>query len=184
MRKLLILMLVLGMASMASAGLTIVAYEMDGVTPYDGRDLVASENLTIKLEGQGGDTGDSMFALYVDSLLANLTGGVCTIPAAPDASAHLGTMAYNYVSGVTTEVGIVGAVSAFVALPPYADGVYFDEILFHCAGVGDVTISMDDISTTWTIGTNPMDSLVIHQVPEPMTMALLGLGGLLLRRRK
>ena len=27
-------------------------------------------------------------------------------------------------------------------------------------------------------------TVVIHEVPEPMTMALLGLGGLLLRRRK
>ncbi|MCK4291709.1 MAG: PEP-CTERM sorting domain-containing protein [Planctomycetes bacterium] len=27
------------------------------------------------------------------------------------------------------------------------------------------------------------DSIVIHQVPEPMTIALLGLGALLLRRR-
>ena len=28
------------------------------------------------------------------------------------------------------------------------------------------------------------DTLLIHQVPEPMTVLLLGLGGLLLRRRK
>jgi hypothetical protein len=28
------------------------------------------------------------------------------------------------------------------------------------------------------------DTLTIHQIPEPTTIALLGLGGLLLRRRK
>jgi len=33
-------------------------------------------------------------------------------------------------------------------------------------------------------GMQAVDSLVIHQVPEPTTMLLLGLGGLLLRRRK
>jgi hypothetical protein len=30
----------------------------------------------------------------------------------------------------------------------------------------------------------PLDSVTIHQVPEPATIALLGLGGLLLRRRR
>jgi len=29
-----------------------------------------------------------------------------------------------------------------------------------------------------------MDSQIIHQIPEPITLALLGLGGLFLRRRK
>ena len=38
---------------------------------------------------------------------------------------------------------------------------------------------------TTDFGTSELvDAVVIHQIPEPATIALLGLGGLLLRRRK
>jgi hypothetical protein len=37
----------------------------------------------------------------------------------------------------------------------------------------------------WDYGyANVIDIVTIHQVPEPASMLLLGLGGLLLRRRK
>jgi len=52
---------------------------------------------------------------------------------------------------------------------------------FECIGLGDVVIYLyaNDLQTV-------LDTLTISQVvPEPMTIALLGLGGLfLLRRRK
>jgi len=56
------------------------------------------------------------------------------------------------------------------------------EIQFHCEGFGDVWISLMDGNTGEIIGT-----LLIRQdgIPEPATIAMLGLGGLaLLRRRK
>jgi hypothetical protein len=51
------------------------------------------------------------------------------------------------------------------------------EYMFHCTGLGDVSI------TLWEDYGMP-DAILIHQVPEPATIMLLGLGGLLLRRRK
>jgi hypothetical protein len=51
------------------------------------------------------------------------------------------------------------------------------EVLFHCKAPGDVTIRLTDEML------NPLDSLIIHQMPEPATMALLALGGLLMRRK-
>lgn len=56
-------------------------------------------------------------------------------------------------------------------------GMLVNEIDFHCDGPGDVTIAL--VNDDGLV----VDSQVIHQVPEPMTIALLGLGGLFLRRR-
>jgi hypothetical protein len=42
----------------------------------------------------------------------------------------------------------------------------------------------DDVVILWDQDAVELDRILIHQIPEPATIALLGLGGLLLRRRK
>jgi len=59
----------------------------------------------------------------------------------------------------------------------------------HCDGTGTVTLALTDLATldgNWDVVTTTVHGMTIHQVPvpEPMTVALLGLGGLFLRRRK
>lgn len=73
-------------------------------------------------------------------------------------------------------------------------------LILHCDGVGPVTLDLTLMGSThyWEYS-NPsglpygddayategdLGDLVIHQIPEPMTIALLGLGGLFLRRRR
>lgn len=53
------------------------------------------------------------------------------------------------------------------------DGVLIDDIIFHCDGLGGVTLTLigDDFVTVY-------DRQVIQQIPEPMTLFLLGVGGL------
>jgi len=59
-----------------------------------------------------------------------------------------------------------------------AAGVWWDDE-FHCDGPGIVTIALIDTSSLAVL-----DTITVTQIPEPMTVALLGLGGLFLRRRK
>jgi hypothetical protein len=56
-------------------------------------------------------------------------------------------------------------------------GTLVDNIKFHCDGYNDVTLSLFDMDGIL------LDAQVIH-IPDPITIALLGLGGLLVRRRK
>lgn len=59
------------------------------------------------------------------------------------------------------------------------NGKVLDGLVFHCEAIGDVTLTLFDADL------GVLDTQVIHQIiPEPMTLALLGLGGLFLRRRK
>lgn len=63
-----------------------------------------------------------------------------------------------------------------------------DGLLFHCVELTDVIIDLHVTGPTIIDGqpipeSTILDSIIVHQIPEPMTVALLGLGGLFLLRR-
>jgi len=187
MKKLLIFMLVLGMASLASAMPTSLQISVGGVLePIDSEIWLApSETIvldiwtTAEIYTQCGLEG--YFVIGVDPAYGSLSGGITVEPWDAEASIAL----YGDGSGDAylppPEQGILGAISTFLPEGSGVTGVIFDLIEFHCVAPGDAVVNL--YVTDWTTPTL-IDSVVIHQIPEPMTIALLGLGGLFLRRRK
>jgi hypothetical protein len=87
----------------------------------------------------------------------------------PDIASGLGI--YNPFIGVTAE-----------GLPPFPptlqENRIVDGILLNCDWTGDVTLKLYDEAFVL------LDTQLVHQVPEPATIMLLGLGALILKRRK
>jgi len=184
MKKLIVLSLMLGIASVANA--TILQLSVDGVTNGD-----ATQEITINvcdyvvidihgpadspllgyiiIEEDGGEDGGE----WVDGSYNEVNYPVVHAAAGDMA----GVVAY-------TESGWGDGYEVTADYTPYSsieDGLWF-EFLFHCTKMDEtVTISLWDDDLGYE---TPVDTIIIHQIPEPMTIALLGLGGLLLRRRR
>lgn len=174
MKKFVMLMLVLGMASLATAGLQL-SFNGDYETVDSEVYLTPSDTAWIDIYNDTATTG-AIPGMYVGlSGLGSWTGGnnVYTPPSPVD-----GTNTYYGVIDFGLGEMDVWAWAPGVSTDGYGVGAIADYEM-HCDGEpGDVTISL--ISGSLEV----MDTMVIHQIPEPMTMVLLGLGGLFLRRRK
>jgi len=186
MKKLLVVMLVLGMAIMANAAFVI---------SVNGTDDVPDSEITL----QPSETVMLGITLDPSRWQGSLILGILNTSTGSGSMDPLGaTINYPEDEGVSSFVqtfddadaaAALGVLNPMVAISltdivdPIVDphGHIVDNILFHCEGLGDVVIGLfsgggDDMGTLY-------DTQVIHQ-PEPMTVVLLGLGGLMLRRRK
>ena len=192
MKKFLILVLVLGMTSMAGAALQI---SVNGnPEPVDSEIIIAPSdelildiwtNTAIALGGSG------EYILVVDTSLGEISGGHGTFVSPPDPegwSSDVQGETEDFPAVIPPEgmEGIFGTYAnfdftTFQAIP--AGTVIADGIVFHCEGVGDAVIYLM-VAADGVPSTEVLDTVIIHQIPEPATIALFGLGGLLLRRRK
>jgi hypothetical protein len=182
MKKLLIVLMVLAMAAVANAALTTVKISVDGVVDPPDVKLLPSETAVIDIHAWS-DAGVSIVALLQGP--ATLTKGadfsaweqsnwyVMPDSEKPDYIAAFTDMGYKDITNLY--FGDIMDISEPFTQPA---GKVFDELVLHCERLGDVTL------TLFNPDLGVLDSQVIHQIPEPMTMVLLGLGGLFLRRRK
>jgi hypothetical protein len=189
MKKLLVLMLVLGLTSVASAVNTGMAIQLsiDGVPAPDEITLMESDWITLDIMAADGWALDSM---ELDLEIVG-PGHIELDPQNVVEPTDIIVGAFEswslVVQGVT-EKGIASIVGM-----TFGDGIpgtLVNYVLFHCDGLGDVIITITDAGanndpTRGDISQEMMGSIIIHQIPEPTTVMLLGLGSLfLLRRRK
>ena len=188
MKKLLALVLVLGMASMASAALLISVHTnppgqetWDPMDPKDSEITIGlSEELILNVHINTDMSTNTYWVLYCQTSMGTITGGVAM---------DWGTEIDNGVYGGAVDNGVplsggdgvCGGVFCWVSNIIPAGGVIADDILLHCAEVGDTMIILQEVTDFWELGAI-YDMAVIH-VPEPLTLSLLGLGGLGFLRR-
>ena len=182
MKKLLILMLVLGLVSTASALTLRLEYNGSQTAPAS----VLGTTITINMLADGALAGINAVDFGEGTSTGTLSLGswiVGTTTSTP------GTLSGNDIlnaSGTKTTTGGDWAANTVLYSFDYA-------VSAGTVGAGTVQMMMssDDsdranvgMTTYWYPTGLSLSPLTIEDIPEPMTIALLGLGGLFLRRRK
>jgi hypothetical protein len=187
MKKLLALLLVFSMSSVAGAALHL---SVGGNThPIDSEIiLLFSETISIDIWSDmditGGGEGEGQLTVAVDTSIGSLSGGIVVPDPVTGQTLMLMDDAVNMVGVTGLPPGYNGVYGAiFTTGDPIAAGTIFDEIVFHCEmEPDDATIILYSLDSFGQVN-GEWDRVIIHQ-PEPMTVALLGLGGLFLLRRR
>lgn len=163
MKNLLVLTLVLAMASVANAAWLI---SVNGqVDPPDSEiylepsqfailDIYGIDQAALSALVIGVISGPGTISVDAGTVnIANPDGGFFDLgPGAGD---------FGMTSAIFFDMVIPGSV------PTIIDGVAADGIVFHCDGLGDVTIGLFDMDLGQMV-----DTQVIHQIPEPITMEI------------
>ena len=194
MKKLLVLMLVLGFASMAQ-GAIYFQVEADESTYTDGwedvndnQKLDASDYIYIKIVLQGATTMAYDLDLHISGpgTLSEHSGGPSS-----NYQTNMASMGFTY-SGID-ENGNIDQMMDAVMMGSFVVGDLVWGLRVHCEGEGRVDLDLTlggltKVTPTGgseiTITEDNLGGMSFDQVPEPMTLGLLALGSLALLRRR
>ena len=172
MKKLIVLSLVVAMASLASAGLTAGL----GLNSVDGTGVLSIQALADFANGEGYDFGIKLTGVTLVGA-ANVNTSGLTVTIVQDS--NMGQAGPPWVVFIG-DLGTTGlSVGASALSGPVAFPVATDLIQITFEGTGTAKI----VGLSASAGINGQE-IAITSVPEPMTLGLLGLGGLFLRRKK
>jgi hypothetical protein len=160
MKKLLGLVLVLAVASLANA--TILTWSADSVN------VAVNGTITVQLVASDNVFYDDVWVGADESLIAQ-------IQSITEVDNNAGDNGYAAAQSVYPGWYKIGTADMSDPFNSVKAGAQFDVVIKGLA-MGTYVISSD------AYGQN--DELTVNVIPEPATMAILGLGGLLLRRKK
>ena len=184
MKKLMVLVLVLAMTQLSWAGIATLRVAGGG-DEFAPSDTITIELVTdfSELGSAGADTGtgmvtiESVFATAGEAMSVSLNAGFDSMQAAGDII-NAGGVAVQAVWGnlllTSSDVPAGEVLWSMVFHIPDLPGSSIIEI-----STGNFTA----VPTDWSDMAMETNVLTLHIIPEPMTMGLLGLGGLFLRRR-
>ena len=164
MKKLLVLILVLGMASAANA----VLIEIDGQSA-PALDVLEAATITVV----GEDTSNWLGYIIVEEGGAGLLSGAEVLTGAGDKASVEPYTEAGWGAGYMLTVASTQVPTNVVAGPLFN--------INYTGAIGDTAKISLYIDPEYVV---PAASVDVTVVPEPMTVLLLGLGGLFLRRRQ
>jgi len=169
-KMLLVVLTVLAMATVANAAIKL---SIDGVVDPPDTQIVLMPSETVIIDVHSDTT--KLTYLITKGQMSTWEQTVVSLPSPDKADLipYLEEMGYH---GITEILGIDILDTSDPFTQP--NGKVVDGLVFHCEGLGEVVLTLFDADL------GVLDSQQIHQIPEPLTFALLGLGGLFLRRRK
>lgn len=194
MKKFICVLVFLAMVNVASAGMVdLWITSVDGTPINPVKDITIKPSQVVDLTLVFTGVGETLYSLSMDAVIGNdvesaewqNVAGIVRFADYSDPVFNQIALHGDDLLGFSLAAGLANGAGNGVAVA--------SNILLHCTKPGDISITLvlnpslpASDSIVLPSGEMPVlgSGVFIHQIPEPMTLTLLGLGGLFLARRK